>query len=88
MTPDSDPFSQPDWHPDRASGLAQLERFLMQIDVPYPNREEERAILLATTGAGSTLPATDGSAASSSSPKPLNPITTANATDAATASPV
>lgn len=29
---------------------AQLDRFLMQIDVPYPSREEERAILLATTG--------------------------------------
>lgn len=29
---------------------AQLDRFLMQIDVPYPDREEERAILLATTG--------------------------------------
>ena len=29
---------------------AQLDRFLMQIDVPYPDRAEERAILLATTG--------------------------------------
>jgi len=29
---------------------AQLDRFLMQIDVPYPSRKEERAILLATTG--------------------------------------
>lgn len=29
---------------------AQLDRFLMQIDVPYPDRDEERAILLATTG--------------------------------------
>lgn len=29
---------------------AQLDRFAMQIDVPYPSREEERAILLATTG--------------------------------------
>lgn len=29
---------------------AQLDRFLMQIDVPYPSREDERAILLATTG--------------------------------------
>ena len=29
---------------------AQLDRFLMQIDVPYPDREDERAILLATTG--------------------------------------
>jgi MoxR-like ATPase len=29
---------------------AQLDRFLMQIDVPYPSRDEERAILLATTG--------------------------------------
>ncbi|MGX0901720.1 MoxR-like ATPase [Roseovarius sp. MBR-79] len=30
---------------------AQLDRFLVQIDVPYPDRETERAILLATTGA-------------------------------------
>jgi MoxR-like ATPase len=30
---------------------AQLDRFLFQIDVGYPDREEERAILLATTGA-------------------------------------
>lgn len=29
---------------------AQLDRFLMQIDVPYPSREAEREILLATTG--------------------------------------
>lgn len=29
---------------------AQLDRFLLQIDVPYPTRETERAILLATTG--------------------------------------
>ncbi len=30
---------------------AQLDRFLMQIDVPYPDRDTEREILLATTGA-------------------------------------
>jgi MoxR-like ATPase len=30
---------------------AQLDRFLVQIDVPYPTRETERDILLATTGA-------------------------------------
>ncbi len=30
---------------------AQLDRFLVQIDVPYPDRETEREILLATTGA-------------------------------------
>lgn len=30
---------------------AQLDRFLVQIDVPYPTRSTERAILLATTGA-------------------------------------
>ncbi len=30
---------------------AQLDRFLFEIDVDYPDREEERAILLATTGA-------------------------------------
>jgi MoxR-like ATPase len=29
---------------------AQLDRFLVQIDVPYPTRETEREILLATTG--------------------------------------
>ena len=29
---------------------AQLDRFLLQIDVDYPSREEEREILLATTG--------------------------------------
>ena len=30
---------------------AQLDRFLLQIDVAYPSRNDERAILLATTGA-------------------------------------
>jgi MoxR-like ATPase len=30
---------------------AQLDRFLLQVDVDYPTRDEERAILLATTGA-------------------------------------
>src|SRR6266480_2526777 len=30
---------------------AQLDRFLMQIDVPYPDREAERKILFDTTGA-------------------------------------
>lgn len=30
---------------------AQLDRFLMQIDVPYPDLESERRMLLATTGA-------------------------------------
>jgi len=30
---------------------AQLDRFLLQIDVDYPDREQERQILLATTGA-------------------------------------
>jgi len=29
---------------------AQLDRFLMQIDVPYPDREAERRILIETTG--------------------------------------
>src|SRR3954447_15161247 len=33
---------------------AQLDRFLMQIDVPYPDREAERRILLFTTGAEET----------------------------------
>ncbi|MFT4013393.1 MAG: MoxR family ATPase [Paracoccus sp. (in: a-proteobacteria)] len=31
---------------------AQLDRFLLQIDVDYPDRETERAILVATTGTG------------------------------------
>ncbi|MBW4022096.1 MAG: MoxR family ATPase [Proteobacteria bacterium] len=30
---------------------AQLDRFLLQIDLTYPEREDERAMLLATTGA-------------------------------------
>ena len=30
---------------------AQLDRFLVQIEVPYPDRDTERAILVATTGA-------------------------------------
>ena len=30
---------------------AQLDRFLLQIDVPYPELDDERAMLLATTGA-------------------------------------
>jgi MoxR-like ATPase len=29
---------------------AQLDRFLVQIDVPYPDRQTEKAILIATTG--------------------------------------
>lgn len=36
---------------------AQLDRFLLQIDIPYPDRETERKILLATTG-NQTLEAT------------------------------
>jgi MoxR-like ATPase len=36
---------------------AQLDRFLLQIDVPFPDRETERQILLATTG-GTKLQAT------------------------------
>src|SRR6195256_444823 len=35
---------------------AQLDRFLMQIDVPYPDRDAERRILLFTTGADETPP--------------------------------
>ncbi len=33
---------------------AQLDRFLVQVDVPYPTRAAERDILLATTGASQT----------------------------------
>jgi MoxR-like ATPase len=35
---------------------AQLDRFLMQVDVLYPEIEAERRILLETTGAGETKP--------------------------------
>ncbi len=35
---------------------AQLDRFLLEIDVNYPNREAERAMLIATTGAETTKP--------------------------------
>ncbi len=35
---------------------AQLDRFLLQIDVGYPGRDAERDILLATTGAQSEVP--------------------------------
>ena len=34
---------------------AQLDRFLLQIDVPYPDRDAERRMLLATTGAETTI---------------------------------
>ncbi|WP_417468707.1 AAA family ATPase [Maricaulis sp.] len=33
---------------------AQLDRFLLRVDIPYPTREAERQVLLATTGAAST----------------------------------
>ncbi|MBR9824713.1 MAG: MoxR family ATPase [Alphaproteobacteria bacterium] len=32
---------------------AQLDRFLLRVDIPYPDRESEKAVLLATTGASS-----------------------------------
>ncbi len=35
---------------------AQLDRFLLQIDVDYPDRETERRILIATTGAAEQAP--------------------------------
>jgi MoxR-like ATPase len=35
---------------------AQLDRFLMQIDVPYPQREAERRILIETTGRARPAP--------------------------------
>ena len=35
---------------------AQLDRFLLQIDVPYPDHETERRILVETTGLGETTP--------------------------------
>ncbi len=35
---------------------AQLDRFLMQVDVTYPEREAERAMLLATTGSREDKP--------------------------------
>jgi MoxR-like ATPase len=36
---------------------AQLDRFLLQIDVDYPEREAERQMLLATTGTAAASPA-------------------------------
>ncbi len=41
---------------------AQLDRFLLQVDVAYPELDDERAMLLATTGAGSARaePVLDG----------------------------
>jgi MoxR-like ATPase len=35
---------------------AQLDRFLLQIDVDYPDLDSERRMLIATTGAGEALP--------------------------------
>ncbi|MBC6440904.1 MAG: MoxR family ATPase [Rhodospirillales bacterium] len=35
---------------------AQLDRFLMEIDVDYPNRDAEREMLVVTTGAGEESP--------------------------------
>ncbi|WBU57879.1 AAA family ATPase [Paracoccus sediminicola] len=35
---------------------AQLDRFLLQVDVDYPDRDTERAILLATTGVAQSAP--------------------------------
>ncbi|MBZ0215627.1 MAG: AAA family ATPase, partial [Fimbriimonadaceae bacterium] len=35
---------------------AQLDRFLMQIDVPYPDLDSERRMLFETTGASNTQP--------------------------------
>jgi MoxR-like ATPase len=35
---------------------AQLDRFLLQIDVPYPDAETERRILIETTGLGEAAP--------------------------------
>jgi MoxR-like ATPase len=37
---------------------AQLDRFLMQIDVPYPDQETERRILIETTGSDEAKPRT------------------------------
>ncbi|GGB34768.1 ATPase AAA [Roseibium aquae] len=42
---------------------AQLDRFLMQIDVHYPDRDAERSILLETTGANQVAPQTTMEAA-------------------------
>ena len=35
---------------------AQLDRFLLQVDVPYPDRETERRIVIETTGLGESEP--------------------------------
>ena len=37
---------------------AQLDRFLLQVDVPYPDRETERRIVIETTGLGESAPQT------------------------------
>ncbi len=42
---------------------AQLDRFLMQIDVDYPDREAERRMMIATTGSADERPVTVLSAA-------------------------
>ena len=35
---------------------AQLDRFLLQVDVPYPDKETERRIMVETTGLGEAEP--------------------------------
>jgi len=42
---------------------AQLDRFLMEIDVPYPDRDAERRMMIATTGSGEHVAKTVLSAA-------------------------
>ncbi len=53
---------------------AQLDRFLVQIDVPYPDRETERDILLATTGVEEAESQRGGEAAHPGSGGRLRPL--------------
>ena len=50
---------------------AQLDRFLVQIDVPYPDRETERDILIATTGIWKKRPPPSSPQMNFSRPKPF-----------------
>src|SRR2546423_12494719 len=50
---------------------AQLDRFLMEIDVDYPDRDAERRILFETTGAEETLATASMNAETLTTPQQL-----------------
>ena len=54
---------------------AQLDRFLLQIDVGYPDRDAERAILMATTGAEEAAAGAEAAASMSSALSPSSSST-------------